>query len=328
MLKRGQLRMLLAALLVTNFFVTGSTPAVAEEGAQLIPANAKPGECYAKVQIPPTFETKSEEVVKQEASEKIEIIPAQYEWVDEEVVVREATEKIEVVPAVYEWVEEKVLVKPATIKIEEVPAEYEWVEEKVLDTPAHTVWKKGTGPVTRLNHATGDIMCLVEVPATYKTIKKRVLKTPATTKKMEIPAEYKTIKKQVVKTAATTRTVKIPAETKRLKVMKLVAAAQEKRVPIPEERQTITKTTKVSEGKLEWRPILCHTNMTPDLVKEIQAALLRAGHNPGPIDGAVGAATMAAVEAFQQEKGLARGGVTMEVLRALGVQVGPEVVAQ
>ena len=44
-------------------------------------------------------------------------------------------------------------------------------------------------------------------------------------------------------------------------------------------------------------------------VRQLQAALKEAGHDPGPIDGHFGAATEAAVRAFQQDKGLAVDGV-------------------
>ena len=44
-------------------------------------------------------------------------------------------------------------------------------------------------------------------------------------------------------------------------------------------------------------------------VRQLQAALKEAGHDPGPIDGDFGPATEAAVRAFQQEKGITVDGV-------------------
>ncbi|MGR9117395.1 MAG: peptidoglycan-binding protein [Gammaproteobacteria bacterium] len=58
---------------------------------------------------------------------------------------------------------------------------------------------------------------------------------------------------------------------------------------------------------------------TPAQVRKIQQALLDAGFNPGPVDGAIGPKTMAALESFQKQKGLATGEITKETLRALGV---------
>lgn len=317
-----QHRRWISALLMTSFLSAHSTPhVIAQQAPELLPPNAKPGECYARLFIPPEYTTETEKMLKKEASEKLEITPAKYEWIEEKVLVKEASEKLEIVPAAYEWVEEKVTVEPASTKIEQVSAEYEWIEEKVLDKPAHTVWKKGDGPVQKINHATGEIMCLIEVPATYKTVKKRILKAPPKTKKVEISAKYKMMKKRVMKTPPKVEKVAIPAEYKTVKIKKLITAAQEKRTPIPAEYQEVKKTKKVAEGRMEWRSILCQTNTTPALITTMQKALKAAGYNPGPIDGSIGFQTITAIESFQQAKGLAKGGLTMEALKELGVHL-------
>lgn len=78
------------------------------------------------------------------------------------------------------------------------PTVYENVTEKVLVRDGYTTWKKGRGPIERIDNATGEIMCLVEVPPEYKTVTKRVIKTPASVRQVEIPAEYKTVKRRLV----------------------------------------------------------------------------------------------------------------------------------
>ena len=83
----------------------------------------------------------------------------------------------------------------------------------------------------------------------------------------------------------------------------------------------MTKRQKVSEGRIEWRPVLCKTNATVDTIRRIQKALKSAGQNPGPIDGVLGAQTMSAIKAFQTKKGLPTGGITMKTLEALGVSL-------
>ena len=292
-------------------------------GAELLPPNAKPGECYARVFVPPTYKNETTQVTTREASERVEIIPARYEKVTEQVLVREASKKVEVVPESYEWVEEKILVKPASERIVEVPAVYDTVKETVVDRPAHTVWKKGTGPIQKVDYATGEIMCLVEVPATYKTVTKTVLKTPATTRRIEVPAEYTTVRKQVITTPATTREVTVPAEYKTVETQKLVAPAEEKRVQIPAEQASVTRTVLASEGRIEWQPVLCETNASPELIKSMQLKLRQAGRYSGKIDGKLNAQTMAAVRSFQLAKGLPTSGqLTMETLQVLGVRTG------
>ncbi len=245
-------------------------------GSDLLPPATAPGQCFARVFEPPTYETASETVLKHAASERIEVIPARYEWVEERVLVKDAYDKLEVVPATYEWQEERVLVKPA-----------------------HTVWKKGRGPIERIDDATGEIMCLVEVPAEYKTIKTRVVKTPETTVKITVPAEYTTVKTR-----------------------KLVERAQEKRIAIPAEYQTFTKRRQVADGRMAWRPVLCETNATRSTIMSIQQALKASGHDPGPIDGVIGHQTLAATKSYQQTNGLASGGLTYATIDALGVQIG------
>lgn len=300
----------------------GLSPAGAQtiDATNELPQNAKAGECYARVLVPETYRTETESVLKSEASERIEIVPARYEWIEESVLTKEASTRIEIVPARYEWVEERVVVKPQTSDKQEVAAKYSWSEEQVLVKPARTVWKKGRGPIERVDGGTGEIMCLVEEPAVYKTVRKRVLSQPANTVEVEVPAEYKTIKKQVLVEPTRTREVEVPAEYTSVKVRRLVSPASEKRIPIAAEYDTVTKQVPVSEPRVEWRPVLCQTNLGSATVIRIQRALKEAGHEPGPIDGVIGSETMRAVNAFQRSKGLSEGALTLEALEALQVR--------
>ncbi len=432
--------------------------------------DAKPGECYAKVITPAKFATRSEDVVVQDASERIETVPARYETVDQtfvvkessrslsvspatyaeefekveirpaetswvvsgsgknampaspgalegisrsgvnlssvtagscfreyfaepeyrvdtqQVLVKEASEKVTINAAVYETVEERVVVKEASSRIVDVPATYRSETESVLVEPARSVWKKGRGPIERIDNTTGEIMCLVEVPARYETITKTVLETPATTKKVDVPAiyktikvqrlvspatesrevlpaefesvsvrtkiadagffwlkkgetansdaqysgrevclvgrdaEYTTIKRQVVKSAPTVIATEVPAEYSTVKIQRLVSPATENRTAVPARTKTVTRQVQIEPSKLEWRRILCETNMTPKLVASIQRALKREGYDPGPIDGVVGRDTLDAIEAFQLKENLDRGGLTYQTLKALKVQ--------
>lgn len=315
----------------------------------------------------------------------------QYETYSEQVMVSEATTRIETVPAKYETVTEQKMVVEGGQRMVEVPAVYETVTERVLDKPAHTVWKKGTGPIQRIDSATGEIMCLVEVPATYKTVKRRVLKTPATTRVEEIPAEYETVKirkmvsapeqrsveipaeyqtvekrklaangeymwrnvndkslekakgvnrtgqqvclketpakyktqkVRVVVEPATVREIPIPARYETVKVRKLIEPAQEKRIPVEEVTKVVTQQELVSDGYMEWRSILCETNMNRNVISSIQRALKKEGYDPGPADGVIGRKTMQAVNAFQRKNELPVDKyLNMETIKALGVSI-------
>ncbi|ETX09241.1 MAG: hypothetical protein ETSY2_00630, partial [Candidatus Entotheonella gemina] len=162
------------------------------------------------------------------------------------------------------------------------------------------VWKKGRGPLERIDHATGEIMCLVEVPATYKTVTKRVLKSPSTTRVVEVPAKYQTVKKRVMKTPPQTKVVKIPAKYKTVKVKQEKTPAQTRSIPVPAEYQWVSKQMKVTEGRMAWRPVLCETNTTPQAVEALQRALQKAGYSPGQIDGVIGSKTRSALESYQR----------------------------
>lgn len=287
----------------------------------LLPPNAKPGECYARVLKPATYTTADKQIIKKEATEIIEQVAAQYEWAEERVLVKEEAETMTVIPAKYKTIEETVMVKPASQKIIPVPATYRSEEEKILVKPGYTTWKKGRGLIEKVDNATGELMCLVEVPPEYEIVKKRVIDTAPTTKVVEVPAEYKTIKKRVVAEPARVETSKIPAEYAVVKVRKLVAPASEKRTQVPAEYVTVTERTKTADAELTWKSVLCETNTTKDIVKRLQSALASAGHYNGPIDGVIGSATRNGLASYQEAKGLARGQMTIETLKSLGISI-------
>lgn len=292
---------------------------VSAEG-DLLPPNAKAGECYARVYNPPKYKVVSERLLKTAESEKIEIIPASYTPAAEQVLIRPETKKYEVIPATYRTVTEEVLVKPATKKLVEVPARFEKQTERIMVKAGYTTWKKGTGPIQKIDESTGEIMCLVEVPPVYKNVTKTVQVAAATVREVDVPAVYKTVKKQVIDRPASTREIVIPAEYRSVSVNKLAQPAREIKTPIPAVYQTVERREMIAPGGLEWRSILCDTNITRGRIMEIQRALAAAGFNPGPIDGSVAQRTMSAVNAYQRANGLPVDKyLNIETVRALGV---------
>ncbi len=290
-----------------------------EYKCDLFPPNAKPGECYARVLTPPKYKTVTERVLVKEAGEKLITIPAKYEWVEEKVLVKEGGEKIVTIPPVYKTVTERVMVKAPGKKLVTIPAVYKTVTEKVLVSPEHTEWKKGTGPIEKVNEITGEIMCLVKVPAVYKTVTKRVMVKPPQTKEIETPPVYKTITKRVLVKPAQVKKIKIPPVYKTVRVKKMVEGPKVIKKTIPPVYKTITKRIKVSEAKLVWKPILCKTNMNPEVIRELQRVLKAKGYYKGPIDGIYGPLTKAALIKYQRAVGLPEGALTIESLKSLKV---------
>jgi len=156
-----------------------------------LPPNARAGECYAKVFVPPTFRT-----------------------VTERVLVRDASETIEIIPARYEWVEEKVLVKDASTELQAVPAEFASRERTIQVNSGHTDWEinKDANCVNDKGEPARDVFCLVSHPAAQKTIQTQCQVKAASVQSVCVPAQYDTVRRQKLASAATTRKVCIPAE--------------------------------------------------------------------------------------------------------------------
>ena len=284
-----------------------------------VPPNAKPGQCWSRVLMPARYETVTEEVVLQPASERIELVPASYDWDEREIVIEEAYERLEIVPAKFSTRTETVTVEPAREEYRVIPARYETKTERVKVRDGYTTWKKGTGPITRLDATTGEILCLVEVPAEYRNVERQVLVSPARTEKVRVPAKTRTVERRVVTEPATTRKVRMPAKTQTVRYQKLVSPPRERKIPVAAVTDRVTFQKKVSEERLQWAEILCETNVTPGVVRNLQTALRDKGFYEGPIDGKLGAGTMAAVDAYQRRNRLSTGSLTIETMRKLGV---------
>jgi hypothetical protein len=297
------------------------TKQMAASGNADLPPNANPGECYARIFVEPTYVSAQQKVLVDAGTEDTKIIPAQYKTVKERVLVKAASEKLEVIPAQFKKVTERVLTKPASEKLVQVaPAKYATKEEKILVEPAKKVWKKGTGPIQKIDSATGEIVCLVEVPAVYKTVKKRVLVAPPQVRKQVVPAEYKTVDRTVVAVPSTTRKIVIPAEYKTVEKTVLVRPATVQAIKTSPKYETVTTRKLVKDGYLQWRSILCDTNLTTGRIAQIQRALQARGFNPGRLDGVIGSDTMAAVNAFQRANKLPVDRyLNIATVRALGV---------
>ncbi|MCB9262632.1 MAG: peptidoglycan-binding protein [Flavobacteriales bacterium] len=288
-----------------------------------LPANATPGKCYAKCYIPDQWKTETERVMVKEASTKQVAVPAKFETRTERVLVKEASKKLTVIPAKYETRTERILVKEASKKIQTIPARYETRTERVLVEEATTKWEKQKDAMCRSENTDDCIVwCMVEVPAQYKTVTKQVLVEAAKTVEVEIPAEYKTVTKQVMVEAAKTVEVEIPAEYSTITKQVQVSAATVSTVEVPAEYSTVTKRVLVKAGGMdEYREVVCNKNITNDLVRQVQMALMAKGYDVGPAraDNIMGKDTKNALIKYQQDNGLPVGNLNKETLKHLGI---------
>lgn len=287
----------------------------------LLPPEAKPGECYARVYIPAVEKQVARQVLVKEASEELVVVEAEYKTVVETIEIAKEAEKLELIPAVFKTETTTVELEPEKEVEEIIPAVYEEVVERVKIREAYKTWKKGEGPIQKYDEATGEIMCLVEIPAEYNEVTKRVVKTPPRTITKVIPAQMRTVDVRVMVEAPKTKTVKIPAKFEEVEVRKLVTPAKVDRIEIPARYETVYETVKATPGKMEWRPILCSTNVSEDIISRLQIALRDKGFNVGVIDGVLGAGTMNAVKRYQKDNGLAEGQITIETLKSLDVAI-------
>ncbi len=285
-------KVLLAAVLTA---MSLSTVALARVDATGALPDAKPGECYAKIIIPPKFETQTEEVVVAEPSERVEVIPPKFEWAEDKVLVKEASFKLQPVPAVYETVKEKVEIKPASTQ---------WM----LTTPGNRTKTAGASLVAYAKGAglpadtaqPGD--CFVEYykPATYRTEVQKVLKKDASETIEVIPPKYEWVEEKVLVKEATTKVETVPPvyETVTEKIMIAPATTMWKKgrgpkekidnttgeimclVEVPAQYKTVTKrvvktpaTTRTVEIPAEYKTMRVRKMVEParEIRKEIPA---------------------------------------------------------
>jgi len=224
-------------------------------------------------------------------------IPASYKTITKRVLKSAATTRSEVVPAQYKTVKVRELAKAAGEQRTSIPAKYSTVNKKKVTKEGYYVWHEVHDNTLSKRSRTHNKICLVETAAKYKTVKKRIVATAAGVKTMEIPAVYKNVE-----------------------VRKLVTAAKVKKTPIAAEYRTVTHNVLDKEGRMEWRSILCETNMTRSRIGDIQRALKSKGFNPGRIDGVIGRDTIKAVNGFQRANKLPVDKyLNIETVKALGV---------
>lgn len=215
-----------------------------------LPADAKPGECFARVATPAQFETKTEQVVIREASERIEVIPAEFETVTEQVLIKPACTHVVDVPAQFKRVEEQVMIAPAR-------SEWQYVDCKApapcskpgcskcrargFDRVGRGRDSETTYSNTAMNttvSGSNTRLCLVEVPAKYETVSRLEMVTPPSQRTIEHAAEYKTVTRQVVKTPA-----------------------REVKIDVPAQYGTITKQEMVADAHSEWQQVDCKSGV-------------------------------------------------------------------
>jgi len=189
------------------------------------------------------------------------------------------------------------LIRPASEKRDAVEAEYTTVNTRVKEADANFFWLAKGEAAAQGAIATGRVVCMTQQPAEYVSVASEVISKAASVQSSPISARYQTVQ-----------------------VERLVSPASERRITIPARTKTVSTQVVTSPAKIEWRQVICQADMTKELVTSLQRALKNKGFDPGPIDGFIGQGTMRAVERYQIDEGIDRGGITFEVLSRLKIQ--------
>jgi len=307
-----------------SFFAFSATAQIDNPFSSNDAPTAELGKCYAKCYIPSQYETTTEKVLVKPATKKLKVVPATFETITDKVLIKEASKKLVVVPAEYETTTEKVVIQEASTKLVAVAAEYETTTEKVLIKEASTRWtmKKDENCMSA-NPNDCFVACFEEIPEQYTTYTSSVIKTPASTKTVDVPAKYKTITKRVIKTPATTKTVDVPAEYKTISKKVVKTPATTTSVDSDAEYKTVTKRALVKAGEYsDWREVLCSGDVTSDVNRQIQLALMNKGYDIGPAgaDNVLGGQSRAALMQYQRDNNLPVGNLNTETLDHMGVK--------
>ncbi|MCK5809981.1 MAG: hypothetical protein KAH00_02780 [Cocleimonas sp.] len=179
-------------------------------------------QCYKKVKMPDQYKTTTKKVLVSKAR----------------------TKRVFVRKAQYGWSSKKVMVRPVTYSYQYIPAQYKTVKKRIMAKPSYYTWKKGQGKVTRIDHATGEVLCRVKIPAVYKMVSRKVL----------VRAGHKVKKAH-------------PAIYKQQKSRKLISPAQYKIETIPARYITKKQRVKIKSGNTVSKPIACKNMKTPHKAK-------------------------------------------------------------
>ncbi len=236
-------------------------------------------ECFATVQIPAKFETKTERVLKVPETQRMEVVPgtfktvteqvlvtpeikkqisvpATYKTVQETVVVQPATEREEPIPATYKTVSERILVKPESKRLEVIPATYKTVTEKVLITPERKGLKVIPAQYEDREETVEDrpATTIAEaVPATFKTVTDRVMVKPESVSYVPLALPMKTLREEVTLREASSRIEVTPATYKTVTEQVEIKPASKRLETIGPVFETVTERIKIADARKEWK---------------------------------------------------------------------------
>jgi len=260
----------------------------------LVPPNAQPGLCYARVEIPAQYATQTETVITEDGYNTAQVRQPQIRSTQKQIVSKEASVRYEVSQPRYNTVSEQVLVRPAYDKLSVVAPQFNTVTETIATSAPRLVWKRGNPAQLRSQgykiHSTADagrrghgyrsthhygqsggnqcgtlceIWCLVEEPGDSVTFQRKVMTTPPQVTRTSVPPKYETISKQVVVDPGGVREIPVPAEYRTMTVEEVVDPGGQMIVPVAPKYGNVEKKVLVAPERYEWRQVQCTPSAQP-----------------------------------------------------------------
>lgn len=289
------------------------------DGLSDLPPNPKPGECYVRVKQTAQYEVVREKVLVKEASVRYEIVPAKFKDVQKKILIRPATVRYEVIPEKWGTRMEEVVLLPeheqftaTETKFREEKASFEILAERVY-------WKRGAAPLSSDKNMTDDILCLVREKPQYKDYTKKLIDRPAKLDKKDIQTKTEMVEIKVLERPSKVKEIKVPAEYKTITVRELVEPASRKMIRVPAETMDVERQVLIEQERMVWQRVLCDTNVTQEVVTDVQSRLKKKGFNPGSLNGRLTPQTCEAIKKYQKANKLSEGALTYEFLDHIGV---------
>jgi len=303
-------------LLRESYQVLGVTPATFASHTEVVTTKPK----YDRlIEVPTVFRKVETQVLTKAASAIWEPGPGPQQIVD--AVTGETQHQVNR-PAEYESMEKVVVETPAMLtsvahapqqreirvkrlqndaqeQVTVVPATFETVHKPRIDAIGAYAWSsRATNNGAELGEPTGRVFCHRTIPAKVHRYQRALVKTQGRFEREALPEQYEDVD-----------------------VSELTAAAHGDEIAVPAETKRVDRRTELRGARTEWHPVLCKSNITRSVVTRLQKALLREGFSPGPIDGLLGRGTLGAVKRFQKDADLAEGGLTLDTITALGLDL-------
>lgn len=279
--------------------------------AQLNSKQLIPTQCSAELLRPALFREEPLKILVYAGSASYSNIPAEMVWNETKIQVEPSRYAQETEPAQYEEIEETLEVERARSELYATPAQYQKVIRELTIKPEHKRWKLACLANTHLS-------CLETVEAELVKTPTEVITEPAQIHQRSIPTKTLKIKRKIIIKPGKGIGTILPPRYETVKILRVNKPWKIISSVVPAQYETIPVQRKLRDDQILTMPIACTDALSPTQIRQIQQALLQAGQNL-KLSGALDAATIKALHAFQAANQLAIGGLSLETLRKLGL---------